>query len=72
MCGRYTQTREPANLVFRFGLDPQELLFKPRYNIAPGQDAPVVVNDEKKSLKVMHWGLIPSWAKCDGAASLGF
>ncbi len=25
-------TRAPANLIFRFGLDPQDLLFKPRYN----------------------------------------
>ncbi len=63
MCGRYTQTREPANLIFRFGLDPQDLPFKPRYNIAPGQVAPVIINDGMKSLRLMHWGLVPSWAK---------
>jgi putative SOS response-associated peptidase YedK len=37
---------------------------KPRYNIAPGQVAPVIVNAHgKRSIELFQWGLIPSWAK---------
>jgi putative SOS response-associated peptidase YedK len=36
----------------------------PRFNIAPTQDAPVVVvQDGEAVLKPMRWGLIPFWAK---------
>lgn len=36
---------------------------KPRYNIAPSQNAPVVmVEGEGKRLRMMRWGLVPSWA----------
>ena len=47
MCGRYTQTRKPENLIFRFDLNPGGMKLRPRYNIAPGQEAPVVVNGGK-------------------------
>lgn len=63
MCGRYTQTASPEDLMFRFGFSMQEVVLKPRYNLAPGQLAPVVVNEEAKTLVMMQWGLVPSWAK---------
>jgi len=45
-------------------LDGQLPLLKPRYNIAPSQEAPVIVNvDGVRSCKLFQWGLIPSWAK---------
>ncbi len=34
----------------------------PRYNIAPTQDAPVIVYDGGRVLRPMRWGLVPSWA----------
>jgi len=38
--------------------------FVPNKNIAPTQFSPVVVMEEGRNLlKVMKWGLIPSWAK---------
>lgn len=40
-----------------------ESALKPRYNIAPTQMAPVIVNLGEAVLKDMRWGLIPFWAK---------
>jgi putative SOS response-associated peptidase YedK len=38
--------------------------FKQHFNIAPTQDAPVMVPSEIGNvLKVLRWGLIPGWAK---------
>jgi putative SOS response-associated peptidase YedK len=38
--------------------------FAPRYNIAPTQMAPVIFHDHNQpAMKLMRWGLIPSWAK---------
>ena len=38
--------------------------FAPRYNIAPTQLAPVIFHDHGgPAMKLMRWGLIPSWAK---------
>lgn len=63
MCGRYTQTKGLYDI--RLQVDIEDFLrdITPRYNIAPGQRAPVIVNDGRISVKLMQWGLIPSWAK---------
>jgi putative SOS response-associated peptidase YedK len=63
MCGRYTQTNDIAALVKRFGVATASLIIRKRFNMAPGQDAPVIINDNGKTLKLMRWGLIPFWAK---------
>ncbi len=63
MCGRYTLTSEAAALAERFALDAPEQIVLPRYNIAPGQEAPVIVNDGRSRLHLMRWGLVPSWAR---------
>lgn len=66
MCGRYTLTVSAEELVELFGLDAPpdaQLLSSPRYNIAPTQQAPVVVGvDRGRALVSMRWGLVPSWA----------
>ena len=37
---------------------------KPRYNIAPTQEAPVIIQAVgKRTLELFRWGLIPWWAK---------
>lgn len=36
---------------------------KPRYNIAPFQQVPVIVGGQAKSVRMMRWGLVPHWAK---------
>ena len=35
MCGRYTQTASPDDLMFRFGFSMQGIALKPHYNLAP-------------------------------------
>ncbi len=61
MCGRFS-----LGLVYgfstRFGV-PEMPELKPRYNVAPFQQTPVIVGGEAKSVKWMRWGLVPHWAK---------
>jgi len=65
MCGRYSFSG-PKDIIKRFGLVQLkfEFEFGPRYNIAPTQQVPVVIqkNDGNRLLMV-RWGLIPHWAK---------
>ena len=77
MCGRYTLKVSGGELSGLFGLseelDTEGLGIEPRYsrypryNIAPTQQIPVVLEDDGgeggRELQMMHWGLIPSWAE---------
>ena len=71
MCGRYTLLSDLAALEERFGFDAQELVFQPRFNVAPTQQALTVTSSEssdsqpkvKNQARLMRWGLVPSWAK---------
>lgn len=68
MCGRFVQ-KSPANQMQSFfdikGPVPN---FGPRYNVAPTQDAAVVVAEQDgRRIGLMKWGLIPAWSK-DGKA----
>jgi putative SOS response-associated peptidase YedK len=63
MCGRYTITVLLNELRERFGFETDLESLVPRYNLAPGQVAPVIVaGDNGKVLQEMRWGLIPAWA----------
>jgi putative SOS response-associated peptidase YedK len=64
MCGRYTYfPGEFSDLRLTWNVDSIPLL-KPRYNIAPSQDAPVIVQAAgKRTLELFRWGLIPWWAR---------
>ena len=66
-----TLTTDKDDLQSRFGYtDDSRVLFKPRYNIAPSQESPVVtVKEDNRVLIMMRWGLIPFWAK---EASIGY
>lgn len=64
MCGRYTIIPTSQQLEARFGFEIFEMEIMPRYNVAPSQDAPVLVAEAGvRQLKLMRWGLVPSWAK---------
>jgi putative SOS response-associated peptidase YedK len=63
MCGRFSRTQSGKELQKRFEFELEGLELEPRYNFAPGQDGAVVVEDEKRRLRLMRWGLVPSWAK---------
>lgn len=64
MCGRYTLTRSIREVEERFNVaEAAQTSLEPRYNVAPGQDLPVVTRHSPNQLEVMRWGLVPSWAK---------
>jgi len=83
MCGRYTVTVDPETIYGEFACvqddEHRDLiggpyggdLARPRYNIAPTDQVPVVLErstdgDRSKGvrrLEPMRWGLVPSWAK---------
>ena len=67
MCGRYTLTSqkivEDLELAVAEPSEPSEW-WRPRFNIAPTQPAPVVPNREgPRGIEMMRWGLLPPWSK---------
>ena len=69
MCGRYTAGKLVERVRKIMPLDEIQCELKPRYNIAPTQPAPVIINQGGTVLKDMRWGLIPFWAKDEGMGS---
>ena len=63
MCGRYTLTIDAALIFEELDLVATPDLVAPRYNIAPGQMAAVVADDQPDRLQLRRWGLVPSWAE---------
>lgn len=74
MCGRYATARKPDDLVEEFGIErvavDEELA--PNYNVAPTDPVYAVVergdktnpdSPPQRQLRVVRWGLVPSWAK---------
>ncbi|WP_276352584.1 SOS response-associated peptidase [Cohnella caldifontis] len=64
MCGRYTITVTMEELMLHYFADLPSVPFHlPRYNVAPTQMVPAVVNDgQRNRLGLLKWGLIPPWA----------
>jgi putative SOS response-associated peptidase YedK len=65
MCGRFSQAQiaELDREVFKLLSVPA---LPPRYNVAPSQEVAVVRRPgdaPERSLDLLRWGLIPSWAK---------
>ena len=64
MCGRFTLTADPADLMEAFSwINFGNAKFSPRYNIAPTQPLAVVPNTGENKLDFFTWGLVPFWAK---------
>lgn len=67
MCARYTLAREIAEVVRMIVCVNLLKSFAPRYNIAPHQSAPVIVREAGATeLRMLRWGLVPSWSKDEG------
>ncbi|MBX3246637.1 MAG: SOS response-associated peptidase [Myxococcales bacterium] len=76
MCGRFSLGVDPDSLMDELDwvtatpdvkrAHPE--LWRPRYNVAPGQLALVIGRREERppSLAWMKWGLVPHWAKAEG------
>jgi len=67
MCGRFTASFEFRDIRMRWNLDRDLPRYTPRFNIAPEQISPtipvIVRHKGGNECRLMHWGLIPSWAK---------
>jgi len=66
MCGRFTLTTSAAALARQFELVEVPADLAPRYNVAPAQNVAavrVLVQGEGRRVQMLHWGLVPSWAK---------
>jgi putative SOS response-associated peptidase YedK len=66
MCGRYSLICID-DLGNRFRVVNPMIGARSRFNIAPGNEMPVIVNDDKKTdknnLVMMKWGLVPHWTR---------
>jgi len=65
MCGRYASSRPVDDLLVHFDVqDPPEEVLPPSWNVAPTDPVYVVLErEQRRQLRVVRWGLVPSWAK---------
>jgi putative SOS response-associated peptidase YedK len=82
MCGRYAASAHPDDLVEEFEVDANDeavvlepdlkAQFRPKFNTAPTDLAPVVLTRTPRGepdaapvrqLRLLRWGLVPPWAK---------
>lgn len=65
MCGRYTLHQNPHDLGKRYKAASVPEGIHDNFNVAPGQQMPIVVSDEagKPKIELMKWGFVPVWAK---------
>ncbi len=72
MCGRKTLTKGKLEIIEELLIDEWDdnPEYRPNYNIAPTDFNPVLLSkNNKRNVKMMRWGLIPSWAKDDKFAA---
>jgi len=64
MCGRFALS-DTQQLSLRFEVEPgDERALTPRYNVAPSQLIPVIVEQpEGRELRMMRWGFRPAWKR---------
>ncbi|MBD1935241.1 MULTISPECIES: SOS response-associated peptidase [Cyanophyceae] len=65
MCGRFSQSKSAETIAQVFQVNNVPPL-TPRYNIAPTQQIQTILQNAEESqreFQMLHWGLIPSWAK---------
>jgi putative SOS response-associated peptidase YedK len=79
MCGRYASSRRPEDLIEEFEVVESRVPvpLAPDYNVAPTKEVYAVVErpprkdpdddsrteEPQRQLRVLRWGLVPSWAK---------
>ena len=63
MCGRFARYVSDPEIAGEFDVDRFHMDIKPGYNIAPGQDIAIVINEGQNRIVQCRWGFIPSWAK---------
>lgn len=66
MCGRKTLTKDKKSIIEELKITEwdETINYIPSYNIAPTQKSLVVLGkNNRRQIKSMNWGLIPSWLK---------
>jgi putative SOS response-associated peptidase YedK len=66
MCGRYASVLPAERLAQIFAATPPAATPGPRWNLTPGQEAPVVRHDPRagvRKLDLLRWGLVPHWVR---------
>jgi putative SOS response-associated peptidase YedK len=63
MCGRFSIFADPSRLAERFEVSLPAEGLRPRYNAAPTQALPVILNEGDRVIQLLRWGLVPFWAK---------
>src|SRR4051812_46812600 len=73
MCGRFSQERPASELAEIFAAEPLAEELGPRWNVAPTDEALVVVQRaDRRAIVAYRWGLIPHWAENAKSASRMF
>ena len=63
MCGRFTSTASPEELMRKFGVTILQNL-RPKWNISPSQQALIIARNGPQNEAVMaQWGLLPASVK---------
>ena len=64
MCGRIVTKSTPEELQETFKLvNVVAAPDRANFNVPPSAEIPAVVNDGKRELDLIRWGLVPSWTK---------
>ncbi|MBD3630782.1 SOS response-associated peptidase [Cyclobacterium sp.] len=65
MCGRYSEKQDLKIIEdqLKLRLSEKAKNWKPSFNIAPSQMAPVVTSEKPDEIDIFHFGLVPHWAK---------
>lgn len=72
MCGRIVRKTGSSEIASAFRVKPSKIELPVNFNVSPTSDVYVIRNTgDCRTLEVMSWGLVPSWAKdTSRAASL--
>jgi len=62
MCSRYSLIKTKDTIESRFGITIKDP-WKPRYNVAPLKEMPVVTQSNPKEASFFRWGFIPNWSE---------
>ena len=63
MCGRLVVTSSTKQQLAAVSATRSDPAPGPRYNLAPTQTVPAVLDCEPDAVRWIRWGLIPAWAK---------
>jgi putative SOS response-associated peptidase YedK len=67
VCGRYSLASTSEELIEVFDVPSLDFDLVPRWNIAPGQECPVLAEDRRgRRIGLLLWGFVPSTAELAG------